>query len=401
MTRRESNALSEQEHVDGGADGSSPIDVTVVVPTYCEAENLEPLVSEIHRAAQEAGLREEIIIVDDNSPDETPAVCDKLMQQYPVHLAVRTKERGLSTAVIHGMQLARGDVLVCMDADLSHPPERVPELAAAVRDGRCDFAIGSRYIAGGSTEEDWGLFRQLNSRFATWLSRPLTRCKDPMAGFFALRRETFESCEDLDPIGYKIGLELMVKANCRNVCEIPIHFQDRQHGESKLNLREQVNYLVHLRRLMVYRYGILFRALAFFLIGLIGLVIDAICTWGLLASASIETARVTAISVATLWNAVGTGALAFSELWEGQLLQRVLRAALVWLPGALANDFVSLSSYNADQLTLPWAIVAGTLAGLTLSFLLSWAVMAKSNSQDRHGKNRSAVDSNTPDHVID
>ena len=225
------------------------MDVSIVVPTYKEGANLPILVPQIDRVMLAAGLSYEILIVDDDSPDDTVSVCDDLARRFPVRLTVRKGERGLATAVVHGLRAARGKILAVMDSDLSHPPGQLPDLVAPLKEGRADFVIGSRYIAGGTTEEGWGLFRWLNSRFATCLAWPLTGAHDPLAGFFALRRETFESAEQLDPVGYKIGLELIVKSRCRNVVEVPIRFANRLHGQSKLSLREQINYLRHLGRL--------------------------------------------------------------------------------------------------------------------------------------------------------
>jgi dolichol-phosphate mannosyltransferase len=225
------------------------MDVSIVVPTYKEGANLPVLVPQIDGAMHAAGRSYEIVVVDDDSPDDTVGVCDALARGFPVRLHVRKGERGLATAVIHGLRAARGEILAVMDADLSHPPDRLPDLVRPLREGRADFVIGSRYVVGGTTEEGWGLLRWLNSRFATCLAWPLTGAHDPLAGFFALRRETFEAAAPLDPVGYKIGLELMVKCHCRDVVEVPISFHNRLHGESKLNLREQINYLRHLGRL--------------------------------------------------------------------------------------------------------------------------------------------------------
>ena len=171
-----------------------------------------------------------------------------------MQILVRTGKRGLSEAVLDGLRRARGEILVCMDADLSHPPEVIPEILRALEDG-ADFVIGSRYIAGGTTADDWGVLRWINSRIATLLARPLTSVRDPMAGLFALRRSTFESGRDFNPVGYKIGLELIVKCGCRRVVEVPIHFEDRRFGDSKLTLTQQLLYLQHLGRLYVFRYG--------------------------------------------------------------------------------------------------------------------------------------------------
>jgi dolichol-phosphate mannosyltransferase len=231
-------------------------ELSVIVPTYREAENLRLLVPRIFEATRSAGIDAEIVIVDDASPDDTVAVCAEFEGLYPLRLIVRRDERGLSTAVLRGLHEAAGDVLLVMDADLSHPPEKLPEMYAAALDPANDFVIGSRYVAGGTTADDWGPFRWVNSRVATLLARPLTTALDPMAGFFALRRETFDSAESLDPIGYKIGLELIVKCRCRRVAEVPIHFSDRVHGQSKLSLREQVNYLRHLHRLYAHRFPV-------------------------------------------------------------------------------------------------------------------------------------------------
>ncbi len=142
-----------------------------------------------------------------------------------------------------------------MDADLSHPPEAVPELVAKIAGDEADFCIGSRYTEGGRTKEDWGLLRKINSLGATWLARPLTSARDPMAGFFCLTRETYERAKaaGLNPVGYKIALEIMIKADCRRVAEVPIEFSDRLHGESKLTLTQQLLYLQHLYRLYRFR----------------------------------------------------------------------------------------------------------------------------------------------------
>lgn len=227
-------------------------DVTVVVPTYTEAANLPLLVPRLAAALTGAGLHGEIVIVDDDSPDATEPICRELALSYPVRLIVRRGERGLAGAVLCGLRQARGTVLVVMDADLSHPPETVPALVAAVRDG-AEFAIGSRYVRGGSTDADWGVWRRLNSWTATLLALPLARARDPLAGLFALRRDTFAAGGPFDPVGFKIGLELLVKCRCRRVREVPIAFRDRTRGASKLTLRERLDYLRHLARLYRWR----------------------------------------------------------------------------------------------------------------------------------------------------
>jgi dolichol-phosphate mannosyltransferase len=223
--------------------------ISIIVPALNEGPNLSPLVEQIDAAL--AGRAYEVIVVDDNSRDETPAVAARLAERYPLRLLVRQRPKdGLSGAVLRGIAEARGQYLVVMDADLQHPPAKLPELLAPLETGEADFVLGSRYVPGGSTGQRWGVFRRINSRVATLLARPFAgRVTDPMSGFFALKRQTFDRARRLTPLGYKIGLELMSKARVRRVREVPIHFAERTRGESKLTLKEQFRYLEHLSRL--------------------------------------------------------------------------------------------------------------------------------------------------------
>ncbi|MDQ3441394.1 MAG: polyprenol monophosphomannose synthase [Planctomycetota bacterium] len=252
--------------------------VSIIIPTLNEAENLPVLVPRLDEILRGRGLKYEIIVVDDDSRDETRAVCARLSEQYPLALIVRQNIKdGLSGAVLQGMAAANGRTLVVMDADLQHPPEKVPELLATL-DAGADFALGSRYVPGGSTAERWGPLRKLNSWAATFLARPFAgNTNDPMSGFFAFRRETYLSATRLTPLGYKIALELMCKARVKDVREIPIHFGMRERGQSKLTMKQQFRYLEHLSRLYDFTFP---RAspIAKFLIG-------AVAGWGLAAVA--------------------------------------------------------------------------------------------------------------------
>jgi dolichol-phosphate mannosyltransferase len=155
--------------------------------------------------------------------------------------------------VIHGITVSSGDIVVVMDADLSHPPSAIPSMVEPLRRGESDFVLGSRYVEGGSIHDDWSFFRQLNSIIPSLLARPLCPLKDPMSGFFALRRTDMPDAGRLSPIGYKIALEIYVKGDFNDPTEVPIHFADRQHGESKLSLKEQLNFLRHVGRLYAYK----------------------------------------------------------------------------------------------------------------------------------------------------
>jgi dolichol-phosphate mannosyltransferase len=226
--------------------------VTIVVPTYKEAESLPYLIDRVSKLRLDQNLDIEMMIMDDQSDDGSAGLI-ALRHESWVRFIVRTSDRGLSRAVLDGMRRAQSEFLVCMDADLSHPPEAIPDMISALNNS-ADLVVGSRYVSGGSTSEDWGFLRWINSQVATLLARPLTDLHDPMSGFFALRRITFESGREFDPVGYKIGLEILVKCSCKRVVEIPIHFENRRFGRSKLTIQQKILYLRHLYRLYVFKY---------------------------------------------------------------------------------------------------------------------------------------------------
>jgi dolichol-phosphate mannosyltransferase len=185
-----------------------------------------------------------------------------LQDRYPwLRLIVRLGQKSLSISAMEGFQNARYPVVLLMDADLSHPPEKIPEILACLADPRVDFAIGSRYVRGGSADEQWPVTRRFTSRFAALLAQLLIsrRVKDPLSGFFALRKSALERCDRLKPIGWKIGLELMLKCRCQHIQEVPIHFSERVYGKSKFNFHVACEYLRHVGHLMIYK---LFRSFA-------------------------------------------------------------------------------------------------------------------------------------------
>ena len=229
--------------------------ISIVIPTYKEAANLPHVTKAAADALVPRGLRYEIIFVDDDSQDGSEAICAKLAETDPVRIAVRKGARGLATAVIHGIELAAGEIVVVMDADLSHPASVIPEMVERLETGESDFVVGSRYVAGASIDEGWSLFRRLNSLVPSVLARPLCHLKDPMSGFFAIRRSDMPASSTLSPLGYKVALEIFVKGNFERASEVPIHFADRQYGESKLTFSEQLDFLRHLARLYAHKLG--------------------------------------------------------------------------------------------------------------------------------------------------
>ena len=256
--------------------------VSVVAPTYREAGNIRPLAERIRTAMEATQVDWELILADDDSRDGSEELARELSRSLPVRFHVRrARYRDLSQSVLDGIRLARFDRLVVMDADLSHPPEQIPDLLTALHGG-AEMALGSRYAPGGRIDGAWGRYRNLNSRVATWLTRPLARCADPMSGFFAVDRRRLPEAAELSPVGFKIGLELIVRGGLR-VSEVPIRFDERQGGSSKLTWRQQLAFLRHLFRLYRYRFGLPVRLLSFGAVGATGLILDTTVYLGLQA----------------------------------------------------------------------------------------------------------------------
>ena len=208
--------------------------VSIIVPTLNEVQNIEPLTRQI-MASGIAPL--EIIFVDDGSTDGTGEKINALAAEFPVRLVVRENPSlGLSGAVVAGARAAAGDLLVVMDADLSHPPGRIPDLVRPLRENVCEMVIGSRYVRGGTTP-GWPLWRKIMSRAASAFAYPLTRVHDSMCGFFAIPRSLLlERARAAS--GFKIAFEIIVQSHHElRVQEIPIAFRDRAQGASKMTFR--------------------------------------------------------------------------------------------------------------------------------------------------------------------
>jgi dolichol-phosphate mannosyltransferase len=230
---------------------SAGADLSMVVPTYNERDRLAELVDAVFAACRRAGLELELIVVDDNSPDGTGVLADELAATRRMIVVRRAGKLGLGTAVVAGFNRATAPVVGVMDADFSHPPAMVPTLLRAFRSTQADVVIGSRYVAGGSTP-NWPAGRRMMSRLACVLARPLTSIQDPTSGFFLIRRELARGTT-IKAGGFKICLELVIRGGPTRIVEVPIRFEDREQGESKMSAREAARYLVQLRDLLLHR----------------------------------------------------------------------------------------------------------------------------------------------------
>jgi dolichol-phosphate mannosyltransferase len=237
---------------------TSKTQLSIVLPTYNESQNIVRMLDSIAETLP-ADTSAEIIVVDDNSPDGTAEIAighaNNILNNSNLHIEVirREKKLGLSSAILAGMQSATGDIILAMDGDFSHPPEVIPYIIEALQDSNCDIVVASRYVKGGSIV-GWPFKRKLVSKAATKIAQYGLgiETKDPVSGFFAFRRHIIEGLK-FDAVGYKMLLEILVKAKGARVKEVPYTFTNRRTGTSKLGVRVMVDYITSVWRL--YRYG--------------------------------------------------------------------------------------------------------------------------------------------------
>jgi dolichol-phosphate mannosyltransferase len=231
--------------------------LALAIPTLREAENIPPLLKRVRAALDPTGIEYEIFVVDDDSRDGTDQIVNRIAKEDPrVHLLVRKGQRGLSGAILYGWEHTDADILGVMDADLQHPPEILPALVNSILAGH-DLAIGSRYTKG-ARMKDWNPVRKLISFLAvvaTWpVQHPGLRAHDPMTGFFLVRRSAIEGIE-FQRFGFKLLLEILVRARLGSIEEIPFDFGLRAWGTSKANFNVARDYARLLVSLYSARFG--------------------------------------------------------------------------------------------------------------------------------------------------
>jgi len=225
--------------------------LSLIVPTFNESENIAAFLAALRDTLGPALVEYEIIVVDDDSPDLTWEIAARLLPGFPQLRVVRRRgERGLSSAVVRGWQLARGEVLGTINADFQHPPSVLPQMLQQM-DG-ADLVVASRFAAGGGLG-DWAMHRRINSRVAHRLGRILlpvafARTSDPLSGCYIFRREAVAGIE-LHPLGFKTLMEIIVRGRIGTIRESSYEMRARQRGSSKLQVRHWFDYLFHLLRL--------------------------------------------------------------------------------------------------------------------------------------------------------
>jgi len=231
--------------------------VSIIVPTFNEAENISDLLDAL--LALPGDYSTEVVVVDDNSPDGTSSIVEKYVAGHAmrpgrtVRLHTRVGERGLSSAVLAGVADSSGKVIVVMDADFSHPPDLIPKMVDILRDDQYNLVVASRHLEGGGTK-GWSLRREVTSGGATRLARLLgVKVTDPMSGFFAFDRSIVDGVK-FDALGYKILLEILVRCHDVRVKEVPFTFLDRRAGKSKYDTGVTIDYVKSVWKLYRYRH---------------------------------------------------------------------------------------------------------------------------------------------------
>jgi dolichol-phosphate mannosyltransferase len=352
--------------------------ISVVIPTYNEAAVIEETLRRAAAALCAASEDFELVVVDDDSADGTAQRAESLAPAIPVRVLKRPGRLGLATAVLDGWAMARGEILGVMDADLQHPPEVLTALAQAIRKDGADLAIGSRYVPGGGTS-DWTWLRRFISRTATHMAATVLPLKlavvgDPMSGVFLLRASALQDAK-LNPMGYKILLEVIAKAHYRKLEEVPYIFQERERGSSKLGARQYLEYLLHLAKLASGT-GQLLGWIRYGMVALVGALVDVALFCYLVGRGGWPplAAVATAIEIALLSNFLGNDFLTFpSSRFAGSrrgFLARGLRYEAVCLPGAILNALVTLvvMAHGADVLV---SAAVGVVAGGILNLLFN------------------------------
>jgi dolichol-phosphate mannosyltransferase len=370
------------------ANSSGLMHLSVIVPTYREAKNIEELVRRLAQLLDPAlPGKYEIIVVDDDSPDGTWELAQKLTSDFPsLRVMRRETERGLATAVIRGWQAARGDILAVIDADLQHPPEVTLDLYQLMGRGS-DIAVATRYTEGGGVS-DWNIFRRFISRGAQLIGLVILpgvvgRVSDPMSGYFMIRRSAIHSV-DLSPLGYKILIEVLGRGRCTWIGEVPYVFRERDQGESKVTRKVYWDYLRHLWRLRFASLP-LSRFVRFAVVGCSGVVVDmgllfllsdpSMLGWGLTRSKLI--AAQAAIVNNFIWNDLWTfGDISARQPGGKDRLRRFAKFQMICLIGLVLNttllniqfNVFGVNRYVANGI----AILVVTAWNFWLNLKLSW-----------------------------
>ena len=354
---------------------SRPIELTVVVPTFNERGNIEPLVEKLERVL--AGISWEAIFVDDDSPDDTAAAVRDVARRKPyIRCLQRIGRRGLSTACIEGMLASAAPFVAVMDADLQHDEALLPAMLTALKSEELDIVVGSRYAAGGSLGE-WDKSRARISDFAGRLARLVVKADlhDPMSGFFMLTRPAFESAlRQLSGQGFKILLDIFASAEKPLAFkELPYQFRNRLHGESKLDAMVAWEYVLLLLDKLI-GHVVPVRFALFALIGGLGLIVHLLVlgTSYKVFDVDFATAQTIAVMTAMTSNFFLNNWFTYRDrrLRGWRLLRGLISFYIVCSVGAIGNVGIAAYAFHADQ---SWWVagVVGAVVGAVWNYATS------------------------------
>ena len=352
--------------------------LTVVVPCYNERDNVRPLVALLDKAL--AGIAWEVLFVDDNSPDGTAAQVHELAaSDTRVRLLHRIGRRGLAGACIEGILSAISPLVAVMDGDLQHDETKLADMFAAFADPALDLAIGSRFVDGGSATGGLSAVRAWGSNLATNLARKLLKitARDPMSGFFMIRRELVDAmAPKLSTQGFKILLDIAATGHGQlRVAELPFTFGARLHGESKLDARVALDFA----QLLLAKYSndaISFRFVLFCLVGLSGVAVHMVSLYAqhTMTVSSFNTQQGIATFITIAWNFIFNNAFTYRDqrLTGWEFAKGLLEFELICAVGAISNVGIASLIYSDNNL---WWIagLGGALMGAVWNYAVSAA----------------------------
>jgi dolichol-phosphate mannosyltransferase len=324
----------------------SKYDLTVIIPTYNERDNIVDLIRAINNQFEYHNVNGEILVIDDNSPDGTANMVNVLAETRPnVRCIVRKTDKGLSQSVVDGFKNAQSDIFVVIDADFSHPVACTIALYKNIKKG-ADIAIGSRYMKGGDIQK-WGATRHAISSGATHIARILfPDVTDPVSGLFAVRKSVVENA-NLRPSGYKILTEILGKGTYQTVIEVPYKFVNRKRGASKLGFRQIYEYAVQILEIVVHAliaqnnqvWHEIIRITRFMVVGLSGIFVNLLVLYSLVEGTGMNyiIAGFFAIEASIISNFYFNDRWTFSDLRNSKLITRIYRFHAVSFVGMLIN----------------------------------------------------------------
>jgi dolichol-phosphate mannosyltransferase len=363
---------------------SEDVLVTIIPATFNEKNNIAPLVKRIREAMKDVSYNYEILFADDSN-DDTPEEINKFVEKYSNVRYLDGPREGLSAAFIEGFKKAKGKYIVCMDADLQHPPVLLPKLIAELKNGS-QMSVASRYIPGGSNEglgkfwSFYGIYRRLVSTSMSYLTRilfvPIRKTTDPMTGYFAFKKKIIKD-SNIEGTGFKILVEILMRTNPKKVTEIPLKFQPREQEESKANITQGVNFFKHLWHLFI-ELPEAARFLKFCLVGLSGVIINLGLLYIFVELFNIQevVAFTASILISIITNYFFNSRFTYRDNRSKSKRESLKRLGYYYTFAALTM-FITLSIYHELINTFDVYYILAGLASIIFTVLLNFVLVTK------------------------